>query len=442
MRATSGLVAVSRLSKDRPARIGIFIKSKVFRADDSEPGRRHRCGVRHGLPFMPKAGQGVEIARERQPHRHRRRFNARLGLEPREQRRHEGSRARGIGIPRDRQRQTERRDAFGIEARLDAVELNVAADQQARCHQQHRRTGKLRDDKDASSARSARADRTVTSQRDSPVSRPSRYRQGRRQPGHDARDECQRQAEAKDVHIDRELLQSRDRRRPEQHQCTHNPECQTCTGRRAEYPEHQTLDQQLSDELAPARAQRRSHGQFTATRLSTCEQQIRDVGAGDQKHQRHRAENGHQDGADVANNPLVQRHGRHRRVFFCLRKLGRQAVGHCLQRDGRLAGRDRRLQARQHLQPLCAARAGREITRLEDERPPEFRSGREPQTGRSDSDNRHRLAIERRRRADDVGTSPEPTSPQAIGDDDLIAITLPVGFPRTSDREPSAHPGG
>ena len=86
------------------------------------------------------------------------------------------------------------------------------------------------------------------------------------------------------------------------------------------------------------------------------------------------------------------------------------------------------LQARQHLHPLCAARAGREITGLEDERLPEFRSGRKPQTGRSDSDNRHRLAIEGRRRAHDVRTSAESAPPQAVGDDDLIAITLRVAF--------------
>ena len=128
------------------------------------------------------------------------------------------------------------------------------------------------------------------------------------------------------------------------------------------------------------------------------------------------------------NNPLVQRHRRHRRVFFGFREFGRQAVGHRLQRDGRLAGRHRLLQARQHLHPLCAARAGREIAGLEDERLPEFRSGRKPQTGRSDSDNRHRLAIERRRRAHDVRTSAESTPPQAVGDDDLIAITLRVAF--------------
>jgi hypothetical protein len=164
---------------------------------------------------MAKAGQGVAIARERETHRHRGRFNARFRLESREQRRHERSRTGGIGIPRDRQRQTERRDAFGIEARLDALELNVAANQQAGCHEQHRRAGKLRDDEHASCARSACAGRTAITQQETAVNRSSRQRQRRGQPGHDARDEGQRHTETEGVRVDRKLLQSRDRRRPQ-----------------------------------------------------------------------------------------------------------------------------------------------------------------------------------------------------------------------------------
>ena len=106
---------------------------EVFRADDPHRGRRHRCRVRLRLPFVTEAGQGVEIARERKAHRHRRRFNTGFRLQSREQRRHERSRTRGIGIPGGRQRQAERRDAFGFEARLDMLELNVAANEQAGC---------------------------------------------------------------------------------------------------------------------------------------------------------------------------------------------------------------------------------------------------------------------------------------------------------------------
>ena len=242
-------------------------------------------------------------------------------------------------------------------------------------------------------------------QREAPVNRPSRYRQGRRQPGRDARDECQRQAEAKDVHVDRELLQSRDRRRPEQHQCAHNPERETCTGRPAEHPENEALGQQLRDQLAPARAESRPHGHLAATRLSACEQQIRDVRAGDQQHERDRAENGHQVGR--MSRTIRSCSGMADTVAsfsVCGNSVARRSATVCSAIVAWPADTVV-LQARQYLHPLCAARAGREITRLEDERLPEFRGGRKPQTGRSDSDNRHRLAIERRRRVHDVRTS-------------------------------------
>ena len=87
------------------------------------------------------------------------------------------------------------------------------------------------------------------------------------------------------LRVDREFLQSRDRRRSEQHQCTHNPEGDTCAGRPAERPQHETLGQQLRDQLAPARAEGSPHGDLAGTRLAACEQQIRDVGTRDEKHQ-------------------------------------------------------------------------------------------------------------------------------------------------------------
>ena len=114
--------------------------------------------------------------------------------------------------------------------------------------------------------------------------------------------------------------------------------------------------------------------------------------------------------------------------FSVCGKFRRQAVGHRLQRGCRLAGRHGILQAGQHLHPLCAACAGREVTRLEDERLPEFCGGRKPQAGRSDSDNRHVMAVERRRRVHDVRTSAESTSPEAVREHDLVAVTLRVAF--------------
>ena len=385
---------------------------------------------------MTEAGQRVAIAREGQAHRHRGRFDARFRLELRQQRRHERSRTRGICISGDRQRQTERRDAFGLEAGLNVLEQHEAADQQARPHQQHRRSGQLGDDENPSCARSARADSTAATQARKSVTRSSGYRERRHEPGRDAGEERHRHAEGQDIRVDRHFLQSRDRRRSEQHQRTHKRERDTCTCRPAEHPQDETLRQQLRDQLAPARAESGPHGHLAAPSLTSREQQIRHVRARDQQNERDGAEQGHQSWANAANHPLLQRNGRGRRVLFRLRKVHRQPVGRRLQRDGRLVRRHRVLQARQHLHPLRAACAGRKVTWLEDERLPEFRAGWKPQRGGSDSNNRHGKAVECRRHVHDVRTSAETAPPETVRNHDAILITLSVAFRK---RAPNRH---
>jgi hypothetical protein len=111
------------------------------------------------------------------------------------------------------------------------------------------------------------------------------------------------------VQVDRQILQTGDRRRPEPHQCAHTTEGQSCTCRSPEYPQDETLCQQLRDQLAPTRAEDGPHGNLATTSLAPREQQIRHVGTGDEKHERDGAEKGNQRGANVANNPLLQRNG-------------------------------------------------------------------------------------------------------------------------------------
>src|SRR5205823_3213246 len=71
---------------------------------------------------------------------------------------------------------------------------------------------------------------------------------------------------------------------------------------------------------------------------------------------------------------------------------------------------------------------------------PEFCRGRKPQIGRRDSDNRHVMAIEGRRRVHDVRTTAESTSPEAVREHDLIAVTLSVAFrQRATERHRDAQ---
>ncbi len=110
------------------------------------------------------------------------------------------------------------------------------------------------------------------------------------------------------MHVDRQIRQTRDRRRPEQHHCAHKREGDTCTCRSAEYPQDEALCQQLCDQLAPTRAEGSPYGNLATTSLPPREQQIRYVRTGDEKHERDGAEKGHQRGANAANKPL-ERHG-------------------------------------------------------------------------------------------------------------------------------------
>ena len=86
---------------------------EVVGTDDPQRRRRHRCRIRLPLALVTKAGDGVQIARERQTHRDCGRLHSGLRLQSRQQRGDECSRTRGVAVPGGRQREAERRDAFG-----------------------------------------------------------------------------------------------------------------------------------------------------------------------------------------------------------------------------------------------------------------------------------------------------------------------------------------
>ena len=64
-------------------------------------------------------------------------------------------------------------------------------------------------------------------------------------------------------------------------------------GEAAEQREHQVLGQHLTHQPAAAGAERRTHGQLLLAMAAAREQQVGDVGARDQQHQRHGAEQDH-----------------------------------------------------------------------------------------------------------------------------------------------------
>ena len=152
---------------------------------------------------------------------------------------------------------------------------------------------------------------------------------------------------------------------------------------------------------------------------------------------------GHQRGANVANNPLVQRSGQQRRVLFCLREIpwpgdrppfaARWSPGRptpCPSSAPTPAPTVRRV-------PPGARSRGLKMSGCQNSA-----AAGNLRAGRSDPDNRHVMAVERRRRVHDVRTTAESTSPQAVRDARSDCRHPERRLPRTRDRVPSRRPAG
>ena len=125
-------------------------------------------------------------------------------------------------------------------------------------------------------------------------------------------------------------------------------------GGAAEQAEQHALGQQLADESLPARAERRADRDFLLPAGRAREQQIGDVGARDQQHERHRAEHDEHRDADVADDGLDERDDvdRERAVAFVFLANARGDRRHVVLR---LRHRHARLQPRHQVVVLVAA---------------------------------------------------------------------------------------
>ena len=85
----------------------------------------------------------------------------------------------------------------------------------------------------------------------------------------------------------------RQRRRHEPRQHLKTPARDDQAGRATRDGQHETFADQLSDHAAPACPERETHGDFTAPSRSTREEQVGDVGAGDEEHRGRGAEQQH-----------------------------------------------------------------------------------------------------------------------------------------------------
>ena len=177
--------------------------------------------------------------------------------------------------------------------------------------------------------------------------------------------------------------------------------------------EDNTLGQELPEQAQSAGAERAPHGHLALTYSGPSEQQVCDVGAGDEEHEPDGTEQ-HQHGAsNVADDCLVQRPRREIESFVAIGILAGQLLADCLHLGDHLFDRHARLRSSDDIQvPRPSLRRG-EIFGLF-ERHPDDAAGGIRKTFRHDSHDLCRHAIEGDHLADGPARTAESLLPQSI----------------------------
>ena len=181
-----------------------------------------------------------------------------------------------------------------FEARRHRRETHEAVNQQARADQEDERHRDLRGDQQRPQPLAltvARRARLAGVQREAFAKRGPADAQRRHQADQQRRDERQAEAERHHARVDHDAAEAWQRgwRHERQRDVDREPREQHAE-RRAQQRQHDRFRQQLTHDPPPSRAERHADGQFAAARGEPRHLQVRDVDAGDQQHERHRAE--------------------------------------------------------------------------------------------------------------------------------------------------------
>ena len=206
----------------------------------------------------------------------------------------------------------------------------------------------------------------------------------------------------------------------------------------ADQGEQDTLDEQLLDDAAASRAERYAHRDFTRALRRPGQQQIGDVRAGDQKHERDGAHEREQHeperSAAVA---LVERHDRGANVLVGVGIVARE--GGCDRLEFRAGLRDRHTgrEAAEHLQiSHIAFHLGQ--VRQQRERHPQVGVDGELEPLRHHSDHRREHFVHFDRAPDNRWIAPVPSLPDAVPEDHhrLRSRAIVVCREITSEKRP------
>ncbi len=225
-----------------------------------------------------------------------------------------------ILIGRRRKRQINDQQIAGVETRRHCRQCREAAQQEARANQQHQRQSHFRNDQRAAQLpvthAAGRAAAPVLVERFAEVHARGLQR------GHEAKDDAGDHGQDHREHRDRPLHANQVGAREAGHRGTgeqrNAPRRHQQTNSGADARQHHALDNQLADEAPASGSDRGADGHLLLAAYSPRQQQVGHVGAGDEQHQRDRAQQEEQRRSHVLHHLILQRrhHGAHVAIRF------------------------------------------------------------------------------------------------------------------------------
>ena len=413
---------MSRAEMSRPARSGMPHRRKIVGRRQPEIGQ-HRARLLRRM-LVAEHRQRRVASRERDDRHQRRRADRRMLRRFAVQPLIERDDARPLGVPRLRKHDPGAHDTARVEARVDPLHLERAPDQQSRADEQRHRQRDL----DGHQRRT----QPVTPGPHRPPARAERAletRSRRAERGHEPEQERARdrahEREAEHAEIDARLLEPRNTLRTHRQHRPQERERQPESGRHAGERQHSRLREQLAHETAASRPERGPDRQLPSADGAAGDEQVGDVGAGDEEHEHARTQQQEEERPVIADVRIDDRpHGRG--VLGDWRRAVRIRFGR------RLHGSNRRVLALAERHPIAHPADQRQEARLmkvgvvarHGQRDPELREfrGERLERRRHHADHGARRAVHLDRPSEDRAVPAEPGAPRPVADHrDVVA---------------------
>ena len=202
--------------------------------------------------------------------------------------------------------------------------------------------------------------------------------------------------------------------------------------------DEQALGQELRHEPPPARADRRAHRDLSRARRRPREQEARDVDAGDEEEQPHRAQQDEQRRPEEPDDLAVQLDDAGAPAVVGPHVLAPEPRGERVELALRLLHRAARREPPHRLHEVRRAAVLREIPH---QPVPDIGVARKVKAGRHDARHLIVVVVHANELADDRGVALEPRAPEAMADEHepIARVERPVGRKAGSEHGAHAH---